>query len=211
MTASSTAALWYLSRGTGVVTMVLLTIVVILGVLTRGGRTLPGLPRFAVAGLHRNASLLALGFLVVHIGSAVYDPFVTIRWVDAVIPFGGSYQPVWLGLGAVAVDLMLAVIVTSLLRHRIGRRTWKFVHWTVYAMWPIALVHSFVLGPDVRSGLELAVGVGCVLATAAAVVWRLSVPAPGDETVVGGSGARSTGTGGSAMAAAPRLGRGAAR
>jgi methionine sulfoxide reductase heme-binding subunit len=118
---------------------------------------------------------------------------------------------VWLGLGAVAVDLMLAVIATSLLRHRIGRTTWRFVHWTVYAMWPIALVHSFVLGPDVRSGFELVLGLGCILATAAAVVWRLGVQAPGDDAAVRVSGAGSAGTGAAGTAAAPQLGRGATR
>jgi methionine sulfoxide reductase heme-binding subunit len=174
---SNSAALWYLSRGTGVVTLVLFTVVMVLGAITRNGRPLPGLPRFAVAGLHRNAALLAVVFLAVHIGTAVIDPFVTIRWIDAVVPFGSAYQPFWLGLGAIAVDLMLAIVVTSLLRHRIGRPVWRAVHWTAYLCWPIALVHSFVLGPDLRSGYQLLLGVFCVLVTAAAIGWRIAVAA----------------------------------
>lgn len=169
---SSGSALWYLSRGTGVVSLVLLSMVVVLGVLTRGGRKLPGFPRFAVAGLHRNASLLTVAFLAVHISTAVLDPYVTIRWLDAVVPFVSSYQPAWLGLGAVALDLMLAAIVTSLLRQRIGRRVWRAIHLSVYASWPVALVHSFTLGPDVKSGVQLWLAVACVAATAAAIGWR---------------------------------------
>jgi methionine sulfoxide reductase heme-binding subunit len=169
---SSGSALWYLSRGTGVASLVLLTVVIVLGVLTRGGRPLPGLPRFAVAGLHRNASLLSIAFLAVHIATAVLDPYVTIRWIDVLLPFLSSYQPIWLGLGALSLDLMLAVVVTSLLRQRIGRRVWRAVHLAVYTSWPVALVHSFTLGPDIKAGLQLWLATTCVAATAAAIAWR---------------------------------------
>lgn len=173
---SSSSALWYLSRGTGVVSLVLLTVVVVLGVLTRGGRPLPGLPRFAVAGLHRNASLVAVAFLAVHIATAVIDPYVTITWFATIVPFVSSYQPLWVGLGALSLDLMLAAIVTSLLRQRIGRRVWRAIHLSVYASWPVALVHSFTLGPDVRSGVQLWLAVLCVAASAAAIAWRVMAP-----------------------------------
>ncbi|HSR22377.1 MAG TPA: ferric reductase-like transmembrane domain-containing protein, partial [Candidatus Eisenbacteria bacterium] len=145
-------ALWYLSRATGVVSLVLLTLVVLLGVTVNRQGRLPGLPRFAVAGLHRNAALLAVSLLVVHVGTAVYDPYVTIRWVDALVPFVSSYRPFWLGLGAFAVDLLLAVILTSLLRLSIPRRAWRATHWLAYAAWPVALVHGLGTGPDLRTG-----------------------------------------------------------
>ena len=173
------SALWYLSRGTGVLSLVMLTLVIVLGALTRGGRALPGLPRFAVAGLHRNLSLLSVAFLAVHITTAVIDPYVTLRWVDAVVPFGASYQPVWVGLGALSMDLMIALVATSLLRRRIGHRVWYAVHALVYASWPIALVHTFMLGPDVNSGLQRWLAVGCALASATALGSRLlTAPAP---------------------------------
>jgi methionine sulfoxide reductase heme-binding subunit len=175
MIATSSSPLWYLSRGTGVVTLVLFTLVIVLGILTKGGRPLPGLPRFAVAGLHRNASLLAIAFLVIHIVTAVIDPFVTIKWLDVFVPFVGTYHPLWIGLGALSLDLMLAVVVTSLLRLRIGRGVWRAVHWTAYAAWPLAIIHSFTLGPDVRSGLELRLAVACVLVSGLAIAWRLAV------------------------------------
>ena len=172
------SALWYLSRGTGVLSLLLLTVVIVLGVLTRGGRPLPGLPRFAVAGLHRNTSLLAVAFLVVHIATAVIDPYVSIRWFEALVPFVGSYHPLWVGLGALSLDLMLAVVVTSLLRQRIGQRVWRVVHYAVYASWPVALVHSFTLGPDVTSGFQLVLAAGCVAASVAALGWSLFGPSP---------------------------------
>jgi predicted ferric reductase len=170
---SGSPALWYLSRGTGVVSLVLLTVVVVLGLLTRGGRQLPGLPRFAVAALHRNTSLLAVAFLAVHIGTAVLDPYVSIGALATVVPFVSSYQPVWVGMGALALDLMLAVVVTSLLRQRIGHRVWRALHLTVYASWPVALLHAFKLGPDVNSGFQKWLGAACVAASVAAVGWRV--------------------------------------
>ncbi len=166
------SSLWYLSRGTGVLSLVMLTLVIVLGVLTRGGRPLPGLPRFAVAGLHRNLSLLSVAFLAVHISTAVVDPYVTLRWLDALVPFVSSYKPLLVGLGALSLDLMLAMVVTSVFRQRIGHRLWQVVHLAVYAAWPVALVHSFALGPDLSSGYQRALAVACVFVSAAALVWR---------------------------------------
>ena len=111
-----TTALWYASRATGVVTLLLLTAVVVLGILVNRQGRLPGLPGFAVTGLHRNTSLLAVAFLAIHVLTAVADPFVTIRLAAAVLPFASAYKPFWLGLGAVSLDLVAALILTSLAR-----------------------------------------------------------------------------------------------
>ena len=119
---TSSTALWYASRATGVVSLVQLTIVVVLGVgVQRQGR-LPGLPRFGVVALHRSMSLMSVVFLAIHVGTAIADPYVNIRLVDAVVPFLSSYEPMWLGLGTVAADLIIALIVTSLIRVRLGHR-----------------------------------------------------------------------------------------
>ena len=173
MLASSTA-LWYASRATGVVSMVLLTAVVVLGIMVNRQGRLPGLPRFAGLGLHRYLSLLAVGFLVVHILTAIADPFVSIRLLAAVVPFTSAYKPLWLGLGAVSMDLMAVIIVTSLLRRRIGRRPWRAIHWLAYLSWPVALAHSIGSSTDMQSGPLLALAVACTLAVLAAVAWRLA-------------------------------------
>ncbi len=129
-------ALWYMSRATGVVTLVLLTAVVILGMLVNRQGRLPGLPRFAVTGLHRNISLLSVIFLAIHVLTAIADPYVTIGLAATVIPFTSPYEPFWLGLGALSLDLMAALILTSLVRGRISRRVWRGIHWLAYAAWP---------------------------------------------------------------------------
>jgi len=167
-------ALWYASRATGVVTMLLLTAVVLLGILVNRQGRLPGLPGFAVTGLHRNVSLLAVLFLAIHVVTAIADPYVTIGLAAAVLPFASSYKPLWLGLGAISLDLIGALILTSLARARMSRRAWRGIHWLAYASWPLAVVHSLGSSSDARGGLVLGVLAGCVLATLVALAWRLS-------------------------------------
>ena len=171
---TSSTALWYASRATGVVSLVLLSAVMIIGMLVNRQGRLPGLPRFAVLGLHRNLSLLAVAFVAVHVISAVADSFVSISLAAAVIPFVSAYQPFWLGLGAVSLDLMGALIVTSLLRRFIGRRTWRVVHWLAYASWPVAVAHSVGSSKDMQNGPLLSLAVACILAVAGALAWRLA-------------------------------------
>ena len=103
-----------------------------------------------IDALHRNVALLSVCFLVVHIITAVLDTFTSIPLIDSVVPFIGSYRPFWLGLGAVAFDLLIAVTITSLLRQRLGYGTWRAVHWLSYASWPIALVHGLGTGSDTK-------------------------------------------------------------
>ena len=170
---TSGTALWYASRATGIISLVLLTAVMVLGILVNRQGRLPGLPRFAVTGLHRNLSLLAVGFVAVHVATAIADPFVTIGLAAVVIPLASPYRSVWIGLGAVSLDLIIALIVTSLARARIGRRTWRAVHWLAYASWPVALAHSIGSSGDLQGGPLLALAAVCTLAVAGAVGWRL--------------------------------------
>jgi methionine sulfoxide reductase heme-binding subunit len=167
-------ALWYASRATGVVSLLLLSLVVMLGMLVNRQGRLPGLPSFAVTGLHRSLSLLAVLFVAVHVATAVIDPYVSIGLAAVVIPFVSAYEPFWLGLGAVALDLVAVLVVTSLLRARIPRRFWRGIHWLAYAAWPVALAHGFGASPDLRSGGLRALAIGCALAVGAAGLWRLA-------------------------------------
>jgi methionine sulfoxide reductase heme-binding subunit len=170
---TSSTALWYASRATGVVALVLLTAVVLLGIMVSRRGRLPGLPRFATLSLHRSMSLLAVVFVAVHVATAIADPYVTIGIAAAVIPFTSPYRPLWLGLGAISFDLIIALVATSLLRGRIGRKTWRGVHWLAYACWPIALLHGLGSGTDMRTGWLLALTIGCTAAVLAAACWRI--------------------------------------
>ena len=174
---TGSTALWYASRATGVVSLLLLSLVVMLGILVNRQGRLPGLPSFAVTGLHRSLSLLSVLFIAIHVATAVIDPYVSIGLAAVVIPFVSAYMPFWLGLGAVALDLVAALILTSLARAYISRRTWRGIHWLAYAAWPVALLHGIGSSPDLRSGGLLLVAIGSALAVGMAGLWRLAAKA----------------------------------
>jgi methionine sulfoxide reductase heme-binding subunit len=172
-------AFWFASRGAGLVSLLLLTATVVLGAGHAGRVTGAGWPRFTLHAVHRNLSLLALAFLAVHVATATIDPYAGIRWLDAVLPFTSTYHPFWLGLGALALDLMLAVIVTSLLRARIGLRIWRVLHLSTYALWPLALAHGLGIGgADSELGWVRTVYAGCAVAVAVALARRLLASDP---------------------------------
>jgi methionine sulfoxide reductase heme-binding subunit len=165
--------LWYATRATGLVTLLLLTAAVVLGILTAGRFAGTTWPRFLTIGLHRNISLLAVVFLGLHVGTTVVDTYTSISLTDAFVPFLSSYKTVWLGLGAIACDLFLALIITSLLRQRIGHRTWRVVHWCGYVCWPVALVHAAGIGTDKTRSWVFLLTIACVAAVAVAFAARV--------------------------------------
>jgi sulfoxide reductase heme-binding subunit YedZ len=167
-------AMWAFGRASGFASMLLLSASVLLGILTRSGRPLVRLPRVSVTLLHRNISLMAVVFLIFHVGALLLDSYAHLGLTDVFVPFLGSYRPFWQGLGTVALDLLAAVVVTGLLRHRIGQRTFKLVHWLSYAMWPVAIAHSVGNGTDGTSAPVVAAVVVVSVAVVAAVAWRLS-------------------------------------
>ncbi len=140
--------LWFLNRGTGFTLMVLLTATVLLGILATRGSAGGRMPRFVTQSLHRNLGLLAVLMLLAHVTSAVADEYVDIRWWQALSPVGATYRPLWLGLGTLALDLMVLVTLTSLLRPRIGHRLWLVVHLGSYAAWAVAVAHGLGIGTD---------------------------------------------------------------
>lgn len=172
---TSAQAYWYLARGTGIVALLLLTASVILGVMgSLRFSAPPRWPRFTIDALHRDVSLLVLVLLVVHILTSVLDGFAPIRLIDAMIPFVSAYRPLWLGLGALSFDLLLAVVVTSVARRRLGYRSWRAVHWLAYASWPVAVLHGLGTGSDTKAWWTLALTAACVAAVMSATLVRIA-------------------------------------
>ncbi|MBY8887044.1 ferric reductase-like transmembrane domain-containing protein [Streptomyces sp. PTM05] len=163
----------YASRAVGTVAFFLLTVTVALGIATAGRCAPQRFARFEISMLHRNLSLLSLLFLICHITTALADSFVRLGWLAAVVPFLSSYRRFWLGLGTVAFDLLLAVLITTAVRLRIGRSRWKAIHWLAYAMWPDALFHAAGIGTDTPLGFQLALYGLCLALVLGAVWWRL--------------------------------------
>ena len=166
--------LWYATRGAGVVSIVLLTGVVLLGILSSMRWQTASWPRFVTTGFHRNLALATLVFLALHIVTAVVDPFTALGWQAALIPFSSPYRRLWLGLGVVAIYLLLAIVATSLLRPLFGHRAWRVIHWLTYLMWPIAVIHGIGTGTDPRFPWMLGIEAVCFGSVVAAVAWRVS-------------------------------------
>lgn len=172
---SGPSPLWFATRATGVTALVLLTATVVLGVAGTARFATPRWPRIVTSGLHRNLSLLSVVFVAAHVLTTVLDSYAPIGWLSVFVPFASPYRTLWLGLGTVASDLLLAVVVTSLLRVRLGYRSWRAVHWLSYVSWPVALWHGLGTGTDSKLPWLLGLDAACVAAVACALLWRLSL------------------------------------
>ena len=172
----SNTILWYTTRGAGAVTLILLSAVVVLGILTTLRVQSEAWPRFLTTGLHRNLALMTLVFLALHIVTAVVDPYTSLGWAAAFIPFSSYYRTFWLGLGVVSFELLLAIVITSVVRAYVGHRLWRAIHWLTYAAWPVGVLHGIGTGTDTTSAWMLAITAGCVAAVAVAAVVRLMSP-----------------------------------
>lgn len=170
---SLTNADWYLMSGSGVVTLILFTLVVALGIGTTKRLRIARMPKFVTLALHRSVALLAVAFLALHVVTAMLDSYAHVGLAQIFLPTGTSHYAVYLGLGALALDLLLAVLLTSLVRQRLSQRLWKGVHWLAYASWPVALAHGIGIGTNAPSAWFTDVAVACTALVGATVAWRL--------------------------------------
>lgn len=171
--ASSSSWFWYFGRATGLIALVLLTATIVLGVLGPMRVSTNRWPRFAIRTVHRDLALLSIAVIAIHIVAVVLDTDVHTPLSTAVLPFGSSYRPFWMALGAIAFDLLIAIVITSLLRRRIGERAWRLTHWLTYASWPIAVAHGLGTGSDSARTWALAVTFTCCAIVAFAALTRL--------------------------------------
>ena len=175
--------LWYATRATGIVALVLLTATVVLGISVAGRAASPRqrrgsegdhLPGFAWAEVHKRISVLTVIFLAIHVVTAVVDPYVDIGWLAVVVPFTSPYHRLWVALGTASADLMLAVAVSSALRRRIPAQVWRAVHWLAYLSWPVGVAHALGTGTDAQLNWVLGLVAACIASVVAATAWRVA-------------------------------------
>lgn len=170
----NTEILWFIGRATGVVSLVLFTSVLVLGIASAGRSGFAGLPRVGVLRLHRSLSMTSMAFLAVHIVTTIADGYVNLNYWDVLVPFGSGFDPFWIGLAAVAVDLLIAIGITSALRRHLSMKLWRWVHLSAYAMWPLALAHGWgVAGGDGRATWLVVIDIICVAAVLTFLGYRL--------------------------------------
>jgi sulfoxide reductase heme-binding subunit YedZ len=169
----SSTSLWYATRASGIVALVLLTLSMVLGLVTARRARARHWPGFAQQELHRRISILSVVFVAIHVLTSVLDTFVHIGWLAIVVPFTSPFARFWVGMGTVALDLMVAVFVSSLFRSRVKPGTWRAIHWLAYGSWPVAVAHTFGMGTDAGEHWVIALGVACILSVGVALAWRL--------------------------------------
>jgi sulfoxide reductase heme-binding subunit YedZ len=170
----STQILWFATRGAGIVSLILFSAVACLGLLAVARTQSVRWPRFLTVELHRSLALLSIVFLAIHIVTAILDPFTKLGVASALVPLASSYRPLPVAFGVVSIYLVAAVIVTSLLRERVGHRLWRVVHWASYAAWPLAVEHTLTAGSDSFAPWMLAVQGASIVMVSAALVWRVA-------------------------------------
>jgi methionine sulfoxide reductase heme-binding subunit len=191
MLAVSSTTIWYTMRASGVVALVLLSATMTLGILTAGRLKARNWPAFAQADLHKRVSILAMVFLSLHVLTAIVDTYVHVGWLAVVVPFASSYRPLWVGLGTVGVDLLLALAISGALRQRISATTWRGIHWLAYGSWPVAMAHSLGMGTDASALWMDALAGICALGVVGSLVWRVAEAQKGRHAPrTGGAGTR---------------------
>ena len=151
-------AFWYLSRSSGIVAYLALWLAMVLGLslTNRFARLWAGGP--AVADVHQFSSLLALVLVVFHVVILLGDRYAEYRVEQLLIPFTAwQHEPIWVGLGQIALYLALLVTFTSYARRTIGVRAWRLIHYTSFGVFVLVLAHGIGAGTDSSSGVMLAV------------------------------------------------------
>jgi sulfoxide reductase heme-binding subunit YedZ len=144
----SSTSLWYATRASGIVALILLTLTMVLGLVTTSRPRARNWPGFAQQEIHRRISIMAVVLVAIHVVTSILDTYVHIGWLAIVVPFASPYSRFWVGMGTIALDLMVTVFVSSLLRAHLTPGTWRAIHWLAYASWPVALIHTFGMGTD---------------------------------------------------------------
>jgi sulfoxide reductase heme-binding subunit YedZ len=164
---------WYTARAAGMLAYVLLTGGVLLGVLLAGRVRLPRWPAFAVTDVHRFVGLLVAVFVGLHVLAIALDTYVHFSLVQILVPGASSYRPLWVALGIVSAELLVAVAVSNLLRRRLGHHRWKRVHYLTFVVWAGAAVHGIGAGTDSNTAWLRLLYVVSIAGVLGAVVWRV--------------------------------------
>ena len=189
---------WYAARAAGVIAYVLLTAVVLVGLTLAGRLTMKTWPKFAVTDLHRFGSLLVGVFIGLHVLTIALDTYTPFSVTQLVVPFASSYRPVWVALGIVSTELLIAVAVTNALKSRIPYRWWRRVHFATFLVWAGSTVHGIGAGTDSRSLWLSTIYVVAVASVLAALAWRIfakrvgPLPLGGIAAVAAAAGAAMT-------------------
>jgi predicted ferric reductase len=168
-------AFWYLTRATGLLSFVLLTASVSLGLLMTT-KASSRLRRNAAYDVHRFVALLTLMLTIVHVFIVLPDEFIGFSVWQLLVPFASPYEPEFMALGTLALYLMGVVVATFYMRPLVPYAAWRAIHYATFGVFVTALAHGIGAGSD--SGTSWAQGLyfaggGIVAVLLALRVWRI--------------------------------------
>jgi len=179
---------WYVSRSSGLVAWALLAASTLWGLaLTTRAFARRAAPRWLL-DLHRFLSGLAIAFVGVHLSATVADTFVHFGTADVLVPLASGWHPVWVAWGIVALYLLVAIEVTSLLRRHLPHRLWRSVHALSFVLFAVVTVHALLTGPD-TGGWARGPVIVASMAVAFLAITRSVAPEKQTPPRFGGSGA----------------------
>ncbi|HXZ71349.1 MAG TPA: hypothetical protein VEH31_10855, partial [Streptosporangiaceae bacterium] len=158
----------------GVFALIGLTAAVGVGLLASDRIFMTPSGRIVAQAVHRAVSFGAVGFLLIHIVTEIIAG--RSRAASAVVPFLDHGRTLYLGLGTIASDLFLLVLVTGILRARFAtvRPTWAWraLHSVAYLAWVMGILHGLLAGRAAKPYVDWSYG-ACVAAVGLALIVRV--------------------------------------
>ncbi|MDD5369066.1 MAG: ferric reductase-like transmembrane domain-containing protein [Anaerolineaceae bacterium] len=146
--ADSVQVMWFITRAAGFTAYILIWLSVAWGLAVSNKILDHLLHRQITYDFHQFISLLAIGFLLLHIGILLFDRYLPYSVLQILVPFLSPYRPLWVGIGVIAFYLTLLVTVTYYLRGRIGMKAFRSIHVLSLVAYLGASIHGFFSGTD---------------------------------------------------------------
>jgi len=145
---SSTQTMWYVTRAAGIISYLLVWLSTVWGLAVSNKILDPVLHRMFTYDFHQFLSLLAIGFIFLHVGVLLADKYLPFSVAQLVVPFTAPYWPVWVGIGQIGLYLTLLVSITFYIRKWIGQKTFRMIHLLSYLAFIGAALHGLFSGTD---------------------------------------------------------------
>ncbi len=145
---TSSKAYWFISRSSGVLAYTLLTLGVMWGLVQSGAILRPTIPPPLALGLHSLLNWTSLAMAALHALILLGDNYIKLTLADVVIPFTSPYRPLLVGLGVLALYLMLLLALSFYTRRQLGQKTFRTLHYASYLTYLLVTWHSLGAGSD---------------------------------------------------------------
>lgn len=149
---------WYVARAAGILAFVLLTLTSAYGLVISSRAFISRILGADAYELHRSLSFASLFAIVAHVVAFLFDGFIRMTWVEAIVPYrfvrdglvsvSGFDTRLPVAFGVVAAYLVVVLILTAEFRAKMPPKLWRIVHYASFAAYPLFVAHGFMSGTD---------------------------------------------------------------